>query len=189
MVDRDAQLLAALETESRAWARVAWQARDRDDGLELVSPQRIIRIVPVEHDLADLAGLDLAGDGVTASALLDLVSAEWLDALVARIAAPALFCLTVDGRADWQPAHPDDAAVKEAFWADMTRDKGSGPALGAGAVAYAETAFRHAGFTVETAPSDWRLGAGPLLDAGDRRHRRGDGGRRPGPPRAARTLR
>jgi len=169
VADADADLLAALDAESRAWARrVSWQVRDRGDSLELGSLQRVIRIAGRQHDLTDLENLGLACDGVTASALLDLVSAAWLDALVAKVAAagiPALFALTVDGRADWTPAREDDGAVMDAFWRDMARDKGFGPALGPSAVAYAETAFRHAGYVVETASSDWHLSAGPLLTA------------------------
>src|SRR5262249_39044547 len=70
--------------------------------------------VPVTTTLVDLArDLELALDGpldlVTTSALLDLVSAEWLDRLVVEVAArrlPFYAALTYDGRAVAGPPQP-----------------------------------------------------------------------------------
>ena len=118
----------------------------------------------VALDLArDLETLPFAGTTlVTASALLDLVSAEWLQRLVAvcrDAGASVLFALSVDGRALWDPLDPDDALASELFDAHQRRDKGFGPALGPMAAATAIEAFRAAGYAVQSAPSDWWIDA------------------------------
>ena len=97
---------------------------------------------------------------VTASALLDLVSAAWLPRLVAASAAARvalLFSLSVDGRHGWSPADPVDATVHRLFGAHQRRDKGFGPALGASAAAVLRRGLRDAGYRVFSARSDWVL--------------------------------
>lgn len=150
LVDQDADLLA------RAAA---------PDGAELT------RVV---GDLAS-AGLDAVGESnadlVTASALLDLTSKDWLDALAAacrRSGSAALFALNYDGGIRWhagenapRPADdPDDALVRRSVNAHQRRDKGLGPALGPMAGLAAENAFRAAGYRAWLLPSPWRLGPG-----------------------------
>lgn len=102
---------------------------------------------------------------ITASALLDLVSAAWVDALVAtcaRIQAPALFALTYDGQIELTPADRDDQTLIRLVNEHQLSDKGFGPALGPQASDYARRAFAAAGFEVQSMRSDW------VLDAGDR---------------------
>ncbi|MGE0430148.1 class I SAM-dependent methyltransferase [Hydrogenophaga sp.] len=97
---------------------------------------------------------------VTASALLDLVSLDWLQRLVAvatAARAALLFTLSVDGRHIWSPADPLDTAVAGLFGAHQHRDKGFGPALGAGAITACRTLLQAAGYRVFSAASDWRL--------------------------------
>lgn len=113
-------------------------------------------------DLNQVADLPLAGAGlVTASALIDLASAAWLDALLDRVIAlhlPFYAALSYDGTMEWTPALPADAAVTEAFNRHQRGDKGFGPALGPGATAYAVHRMREAGYEVMVANSPWRLG-------------------------------
>lgn len=113
---------------------------------------------------ADLAHLDaalLAGhDLVTASAVLDLVSTAWLQALASacrQADAVALLALTFDGRIECTPEHADDGLVRELVLRHQRRDKGFGPALGPEATTVAEACFTAEGFTVRTAASDWKL--------------------------------
>ena len=101
-------------------------------------------------------------DGVTMAALADLVTAAWVDALVAQVArrrVPLLSMLAVDGRREWRPAAPEDALIRDAFNRHQRGDKGFGPALGADAPAYLAARLTAAGYAVSTAPSDWQIGA------------------------------
>lgn len=115
---------------------------------------------------ADLAAADwpslLAGvDVVTASALFDLVSADFVarfaDA-VAAAGAVVYVALDVDGTAAWSPPHPDDGAVAAAFRSHQGIDKGFGPALGPEASRVLGEALAARGYRVETEKSPWRLG-------------------------------
>ena len=112
-------------------------------------------------DLADLDTLDLeAIDAVTGSAILDLVSAAWIDRLVSVCAARrcrAYFTLTVDGRLRWTPAHDDDALIVASFRRDQGRDKGIGAAIGPAAGAYLARRLTESGARVATARCDWRI--------------------------------
>lgn len=97
---------------------------------------------------------------VTASALLDLVSASWLQRLVAQAVGARvamLFTLSVDGRHDWTPSDRLDATVGQLFGAHQRRDKGFGPALGAHAVPALRRALQGSGYRVFTAPSHWQI--------------------------------
>lgn len=105
----------------------------------------------------------LTPHGVTAVAMFDLASAAWLERLAEWLGArqlPLLAALTVDGRRQWQPALAEDVVVAAAFRKHQERDKGLGPALGGAASAVLAQALAAHGFSVVTAASDWRLGAG-----------------------------
>lgn len=143
-----------------------WRVVDHDAALLEAWPETPgqASIERVALDLArDLETLPFAGATlVTASALLDLVSAEWLQRLVAvcrDAGASVLFALSVDGRTLWDPIDPHDALASELFDAHQRRDKGFGPALGPLAAATAIEGFRAAGYAVQSAPSDWWIDA------------------------------
>ena len=152
----------------RDFARPAarWRLIDNDPRLLGLAAGRCPGAETVAADLADVAALPLGGARlVTASALLDLASAAWLDALAERLAAAgaAVYaCLSYDGTMNWSPGRSDDAAVVAAFNDHQRRDKGLGPALGPEAPADFAAALARRGFAVRTAPSPWRLGPGPL---------------------------
>jgi hypothetical protein len=120
-----------------------------------------------ETRCADLSTLDDDGifDGralVTASALLDLVSEDWLRALASRCAsagAAVLFALTYDGRIACTPDDADDALVAALVNDHQRIDKGFGPALGPGATDAAARCFEAAGYRIRRARSDWTLTA------------------------------
>ncbi len=121
--------------------------------------------VGVETTTLDLAGpleplFDPAPDLVTASAFFDLCGTDIIQRIVDRVIAvgSAFYTvLTYDGREIWSPAHPDDAAVLEAFHGDQRRDKGLGPALGPDATDMLAQAFSDKGYAVFTGRSDWLL--------------------------------
>jgi hypothetical protein len=95
---------------------------------------------------------------ITASALLDLVSADWLEQLVAHAAErrlPVYVALTYDGRAALEPANANDAAIVAAVNRHQLIDKGFGPALGPQAAAFAAKCFAAAGYALVDGRSDW----------------------------------
>jgi hypothetical protein len=111
----------------------------------------------------DLArDLEMALDGpvelVTTSALLDLVSHEWLDRLVTEAGArrlPVYAALSYDGLVTLEPADALDAAIVEAVNRHQRTDKGFGPALGPDAAATAPARFEAIGYRVVQGQSDW----------------------------------
>jgi SAM-dependent methyltransferase len=98
---------------------------------------------------------------VTASALLDLVSADWIESLAGccrEAGAAALFALSYDGRSECEPREPEDEAVREWFNAHQrANDKGFGRATGPDGWHVAVRALRAAGYEVQHARSDWVL--------------------------------
>ncbi len=144
LVDRDEDLLE----RAAATALPEGQTAPRTRRLDLAS----------ELEDLELTGCDL----VTASALMDLVSADWFDRLagLCRQAGCLLFpVLTYDGVMDWAPEDPFDATARTLFNRHQRGDKGFGPALGPAAPEHMEKTLRDLGFRVETAPSDWLLSA------------------------------
>jgi hypothetical protein len=101
---------------------------------------------------------------VTASALLDLVSEQWLRALATQCRAAGamvLFTITYNGHSSCSPTDPDDDLVRDLMNRHQRRDKGlGGPAAGPAAADVAERCLRDAGYVVQREPSDWTLGAG-----------------------------
>jgi hypothetical protein len=115
-------------------------------------------------DLADDLGRAVADDSdlVTTSALLDLVSAPWLDRLVAILSIsrrPLYAALSFDGRVSLAPACRDDAAIIAAVNRHQLTDKGFGPALGPQGGAAAAAALQAEGFAIAQGASDWVFGA------------------------------
>jgi hypothetical protein len=97
---------------------------------------------------------------VTASALLDLVSDEWLRALAERCgdaSAAALFALDYDGRIVCTPEDEADAEIVALVNEHQRTDKGFGPAVGPDASDRAAYWFGEHGYTVQRARSDWML--------------------------------
>lgn len=114
-----------------------------------------------QHDLNDIDSLPLEEVTlVTASALIDLVSSEWLEKLASRVSVPIYLALSYDGVMTWEPEHPMDKAVTADFNSHQRTDKGFGPALGPDSVAVASEVFKAHGFEVLTAQSPWRLDSG-----------------------------
>jgi hypothetical protein len=101
-----------------------------------------------------------SGALVTASALLDLVSRDWIDALAARCHAAGAtvhFALSYDGRTTCDPVDSLDASILESVNRHQRGDKGFGPALGPDAAQYCIDAFTRAGYAMRRATSDWQI--------------------------------
>ncbi|MFC0199169.1 class I SAM-dependent methyltransferase [Paracoccus rhizosphaerae] len=141
-----------------------WHLVDNDPLLlDQASAEAPGRVQVHELDLAQLDALPLEGVTlVTASALLDLMPAAWIEDLAAILAAaglPFYAALSYDGIMSWEPALPKDHDVTRAFNDHQRSDKGLGPALGPDAGTVAATIFRAAGFNVQQAISPWRIAA------------------------------
>jgi hypothetical protein len=149
--DRDPDLLALAE---------AGRAGAAADGSFATVETRI-------SDVTRLGPDELAGAGlITASALLDLLTADELAGLIracAGAACPVLLTLSVTGCVQLRPADPLDSRVTAAFNAHQRRATARGPLLGPDAVAAAADGFRRLGANVIVRPSPWSLG---IPDAG-----------------------
>lgn len=109
----------------------------------------------------DLESLLAGADLVTASALTDLASPDWLARLAAALPPGAALyaALAYDGREDWRPADPAEAAALDAFRSHMRGPKGLGAGPAAGPEATAVLAARLAPRPLLIAPADWTLAA------------------------------
>jgi hypothetical protein len=144
--DRDADLLAIAAADGPGPAA---------DGAAVTVETRLSDVTRLGRD--GLAGATL----VTASALLDLLSRDELEALVDACVAPrcpVLLTLTVVGRVRLGPPDPLDARFASAFDAHQRRVTPRGRLLGPAALEAADEAFRALGAEVLVEPSPWRLG-------------------------------
>ncbi len=164
LLDADLQLLNELPVRIAAWAtRIGSACALGGDGVVVSTASTQLRIRPRRADLSrfPIAAFAERPALVTASALLDLVSAQWLTSLVSacrEIDAAVLFALTYDGRTTISPSLPDDQLVLELVNRHQVGDKGFGQALGPGATTTAAEYFAQAGYDVRREPSDWIIG-------------------------------
>jgi hypothetical protein len=121
--------------------------------------------ITAEPRVGDLAALDatqLAGTSVvTASALLDILTADEVERLAAACASAGcatLLALSVTGSVLLTPADPLDATFAAAFDAHQRRTVDGRRLLGPDAAPAAAAAFGRHGVAVVRAPSPWRLG-------------------------------
>jgi SAM-dependent methyltransferase len=160
-VDHDPALLESARAALRDWGDGrGWPNRSDGDALILGRPGGEVRVTFALRDIAR-GGLP-ENDGVaglSASALLDLTSAVWLDAFAARYrGTPLLMALSFDGRLLFEPPAPDDAEICRRFVAHQRTDKGFGPALGPDAAAHLAESLTGTGCAVRLEQSDWLLG-------------------------------
>jgi Methyltransferase domain len=148
-----------------------WVLYDRDHDLLARAAVAGATVETRERDITRLTPADLAGASlVTASALLDMLTAAEIDRLVAACAGagcPTLLTISVTGRVELSPADPLDARIADAFNAHQRRTAGGRRLLGPDAVEATAAAFRRRGIEVRTAPSPWRLGPDQAALAGE----------------------
>ena len=145
---------------------IVWRLVDLDGKLLDEALRRHGKNYLIEDYQADLTITDelplIGAHIVSASALFDLASAAFIDALIARIDArktAVYIALNYDGTTNWAPAHPLDEKILTAFNQDQHSDKGFGPALGPDCTAYLQQALQSKGYNVSINPSPWQLGA------------------------------
>ena len=146
MYDRDADLLRHAEAEMTGNAA---------DGAPVTVETR-------RRDITRLTAGDLDGGSlVTASALLDMLSADEIEQIVTICGdarCPALLTVSVVGRVELTPPDPLDAEIAEAFNAHQRRTLRGRKLLGPDAVEATVEAFERRGARVLVRPSPWRLG-------------------------------
>jgi len=162
LVDHDEALLEAAVVRLCAWAGTA-ERRGAELALSKGGKQILVRFLCADL-WRDLEGVfATSADLVTASALFDLASADFIAAIAAEVArGQACFytVLTYNGMQRWTPKHETDAAMASAFRAHQVGDKGFGAAAGPMAPTLLAAAFDAAGYLVSDADSGWRLEAG-----------------------------
>jgi hypothetical protein len=162
LIDHDPQLLsAAIETIAK-WAD---SARPTTSGLEATKNGRSLHVELRRLDLAaDPRGWsDPAPDLVTAAALFDLVSKEWIEKFAATLVRSKVAFYTVlthDAATEWKPPHAADGTMRAAFEIHFGRDKGFGPSAGGRATSLLADLLSRAGYEVLRASSPWQLSSG-----------------------------
>jgi len=145
--------------------KIRWRLIDHDPRLLAQAVLACPQAETITADLRDITELPLdPATLVTASALFDLCSANYIESLtshLARKALPLYAALNFDGTITWDEPHQLDAAIITQFNHHQRRDKGFGPACGSEATRHLTDHFSEFGYRVRTAPSPW------LMDAAD----------------------
>ena len=144
----------------------AWELADHDPSLL----EEAKRLAPVRANISfSLTNINeinkiniFPGCVASASALFDLCSAEFCQALFARLAEGGCglyAALNYDGAMAWSRPHPLDGQAVAGFNRHQRGDKGFGPALGPEAADRLAQVAEGFGYAVHVADSPWRLGA------------------------------
>lgn len=132
------------------------QAGQRAGALGVAAELHVEKLMPETLSSAIPEGTDL----VTAAALADLVSGDWLRALAsrsARLQAAVLITLSVNGAISLDPPAEADEMVRSAILDHQRRDKGMGVAMGHDAPETLASELRKRGYQLHTEPADWVL--------------------------------
>jgi SAM-dependent methyltransferase len=162
LIDYDARLLDAAVTRLAKWAG-DWERKK--DKLILKKNGRKITVRFRRADLVNDFESVFAtpADLVTASALFDLASGDFIAEVAAEVVrrhASFYTVLTYNGVQRWTPKHSADAEMAAAFRVHQVTDKGFGPSAGPMAPQLLATAFDAAGYSLSEADSTWRLDEG-----------------------------
>ncbi len=157
LVDHDQALLGAARNFLLRWADEVVLAGSQELRLRKDTATLTVELhcTDLNADIQTL--LATRNDLVTASALFDLVSKQWIDRLSDALTSPLYAVLSYDGAMRWGPAHPLDRQIQQAFNAHQQQDKGLGIALGPEATTYLEQALRGRGYAVSTGKSPWQI--------------------------------
>lgn len=161
VLDNDPALIHKLPQLLRPWAAKLGATLNEKNTVVTIKHNEFT--ATINCDVVDLAHEpeSIATDGtdlITASALLDLASAQWLNKLANLITArncACLFTLNYNGRIQWQPNNEDDDAISALLNQHQLTDKGFGKAAGPEAGKYLVSALEQNNRHVVTADSDW----------------------------------
>ena len=162
LIDHDSALLDHVPARMAAWAAARGASIAVEAGALRVHREgrapASFRTLQADLRLLDDASVFEDRALVAASALLDLVSEQWVRSLARQCHAAgvsALFALTYDGRMHCTPPEPEDGQVRLLVNEHQRTDKGFGPALGPAAVDTVERSFGALGYRSRREPSDW----------------------------------
>jgi hypothetical protein len=164
LVDRDLELLAEVPLRMSSWGGLGACEVTTDRNVCVLRGSGVRCQIETERmdlgafcDPRIFSGRHL----VTASALLDLVSESWMQALAAwcrQSGAAVLFALTYNGRSRCSPEEQEDEAIRDLVNRHQkTNDRGFGPAAGPDAARCAAGYLAAAGYLVQREASDWVL--------------------------------
>jgi SAM-dependent methyltransferase len=164
LVDLDPVLLDAARSALTAWGETA--KTDGDRLLIEKSGRRIavsFRQADLARDLDSVLNTGAKGkpDLVTASALFDLASPEFIRQVAAGVSKRgSVFytVLTYNGIQHWTPRSPIDQQMTGAFCRHQMSDKGFGVSAGPSAPVHLADQFQTHGYRVEEGNSPWKLG-------------------------------
>jgi len=165
LVDNDPALLNHLPEILQPWAdeqhaKLTVENNKLQIDHENYSATVKIQLLNLALQLSELPMKDV--HLLTASALLDLTSATWLDqiaGLVAKHHCSCLFALNYNGNIHWQPELDGDDTIKTLLNLHQLKNKGFGNALGPEAGNYLVSALQQLGRNSETDDSDWSISA------------------------------
>lgn len=157
--------LAPLLPGPQEWVLHDWNANLVERAVDGVRPcdrgNQPVAVSSRVVELAQLTAADLEGASlVTASALLDVLTARELQAIVqacAGISSPVILDLSVTGRVDLTPHDPRDAAFERSFNSHQQRVVDGRRLLGPDGASLARSLFQVAGWRVKEAATTWRL--------------------------------
>ena len=158
LVDHDAELLAVAKAQTRQWADSI--VHEGADQWVVQRAQQTLSIrfrqADLNHDLQTVLG-EGRHDLVTAAALFDLISPEWIARFCDVLDAPFYTVLTYDGRSVWRVPAPEDEALLAAFHQHQQTDKGFGAAAGPEAARVLAQCLQTKQWTVVRGDSTWHL--------------------------------
>lgn len=164
VLDNDPGLIERLPQLLKPWAASIGATIAEDGKLLRIKHKNFsaiihCNIVDLSDDLENIAIDDI--DLVTASALLDLTSEDWLNKLarfIKTLQCACLFTLNYNGQIQWQPENENDATITTLLNQHQLTNKGFGKAAGPQAGQCLITALKQNGRQVTTADSNWQIG-------------------------------
>lgn len=170
LLDHDAELLKIAFDRLVDWCvEAGGEVRESRDGLVLATESWTAEVLMIQQDLSSALSEGMSkeiprgmsrADLVTGSALLDLVSANWLEQLAGTSREAVLyFPLNYNGSMRFQPALEADSKITELFNRHQSGNKGFGPALGGQAPRHSREILTTCGFDCRLDESPWTLGA------------------------------
>jgi trans-aconitate methyltransferase len=149
-----------------------WLGIDCSDEMLLNAAVRLSS-TPIAFRKEDLAtGIESIPTGkgvaITASAFLDLTSANWLNRMAIHCChSPLLIAMSTVSQPQWNPEEEWDESIRSVLERHQRADHGFGPSLGPDAAVHLADQLRSLGCRVELRQSDWILNSttdDPLID-------------------------